>query len=95
MACGVVECAREATYVLVTPPTHPVIECVVSPCGHIADIPVPLQMDWARAQVEVFDHIRTAQLSGDALALERALKWEQPWTVSSVNDRKVLLLPFW
>ena len=51
------------------------INCVVSPCGHVQDIPVELQEDWARARVQVFDQITAARAAGDTTALERALKW--------------------
>ena len=33
----------------------PVIDCVLSPCSHIMDVPLPLRVDWARARTEVFD----------------------------------------
>ena len=54
--------------------SHSVIDCVVSPCGHISDVPAALQTDWARARVEVFDVISAARQAGDAVALERGLK---------------------
>ena len=50
-------------------------ECVISPCGHIGDVPTALRADWARAHVQVFDYITEAQRSNDPLALERGLKW--------------------
>ena len=52
-----------------------VAECVISPCGHIGDVPTALRADWARAHVQVFDYITEAQRRNDPLALERGLKW--------------------
>ena len=36
---------------------------------------MPLQVEWARARVEVFTFISVARTAGDALAMERGLKW--------------------
>ena len=52
-----------------------VIDCVISPCAHVLDVPTALRLDWARARTEVFDEITAARQSGDDLRLERALKW--------------------
>ncbi len=56
--------------------THSVLDCVLSPCGHVLDVPSELRVDWARARSEVFEQVEAARQSGDALALERALKWQ-------------------
>ena len=50
-------------------------DCAVSPCAHLLDVPSELRVDWARAHTEVFDQIAAARAAGDALALERGLKW--------------------
>ena len=52
-----------------------VFDCVVSPCGHIQDVPEELRVDWACANVDVFRQISSAQQAGDGVALERSLKW--------------------
>ena len=54
---------------------HTVLECVVSPVGHLQDVPPSLRADWARANVDVFAEIGRAQEAQDEVALERALKW--------------------
>jgi len=54
---------------------HTVLECVVSPVGHLQDVPQSLRADWARANVDVFAEIERAQEAQDEVALERALKW--------------------
>ena len=55
---------------------YSVIECVVSACGHVNDVPHCLRTDWARARVDVFDMIREAREStrpDAAIQLERGL----------------------
>jgi hypothetical protein len=54
---------------------YSVLTCIVSPCGHLADVPQALRADWARATTEVLDYIESAQQASDAVALERGLKW--------------------
>ena len=52
--------------------SYSVIDCVVSPCGHISDVPAALQTDWARARVEVFDVISAARSAGIDEVLARS-----------------------
>ena len=51
------------------------LDCVVSPMGHLEDVPQALRADWARANVSVFEEIERAQEAQDEVALERGLKW--------------------
>ena len=52
-----------------------ILECLISPCGHVEDVPEDLRVDWARAHGGVFQYMEDAIAASDALALERALKW--------------------
>ena len=51
------------------------LECFISPCSHVEDVPVDVRPLWARAHVDVFTYIRDARASGDQVSLERGLKW--------------------
>ena len=51
------------------------LDCVVSPMGHLEDVPQELRADWARAHVDVFEEVERAQEAQDEGALERGLKW--------------------
>ena len=55
---------------------YSVIDCVISPCGHLADVPAALRVDWARAVTQVLEFVAAARASGDAVSLERGLKWK-------------------
>jgi len=51
-------------------------DCVVTPCCHVSDVPDALRPLWATANVDVLEYVAAAQRRGDALALERGLKWQ-------------------
>jgi len=52
-----------------------VLACILSPCGHISDVPSHVRVDWARARAEVLQEITRAGELRDSVALERGLKW--------------------
>ena len=52
------------------------LECVLSPCGHLIDVPSALRPAWARANAQIFEYIEVARRDGDTRALDRGLKWQ-------------------
>jgi hypothetical protein len=51
------------------------LDCLVSPCSHLRDVPSVFRADWARAHVDVFDYIAAARAAHDEIAVDRGLKW--------------------
>ena len=52
-----------------------VLECMISPCTHLLDVPTRLRADWARAHVDIFQALEDARVAGDGVGTERMLKW--------------------
>ena len=50
---------------------YSVFDCVVSPCGHVVDVPEALRADWATAHVDVFEYLQQARASQDQVAIEQ------------------------
>eukprot|EP00966_Prymnesium_polylepis_P322786 7379024-Prymnesium_polylepis.1 len=51
-----------------------VLECLILPCRHLTRVPAGLEVQWARANVDVFAYISDALRVADPVGLERGLK---------------------
>ena len=54
---------------------YDVLSCCLSPCTQLLDVPTELRVHWARATADVLGQVAAARAAGDAMLLERSLKW--------------------